>query len=375
MQKKKIKIIVKPSSKGPIGKIVYLDKKDKKDNRLPTQIPNKYRLNINLGGNGFVFIENNKIIKIVDAQEKELPQFPGRQSRTEQSGAHPLKRLDLPDDTKKALYQMKLKPDNFSLWVNKVALKENDKYRYLIQDKRGNVIDHRRNSFKKLATLIADVNKRQINLYECHMESQFNDKILEFQSAIENYSFIRRLDQRMAIGLGGASVYETSMTLHHIYGIPYIPGSAVKGVARSWYIQNKHNSSEEAALKDLDFCAVFGNEEKKALKGKRGQIIFFDAFPTEPPKVQIDIMNPHYGEYYSSEGKTPPADYLKPNPIYFLTVAETPFQFMLGYSPLGETDVSKGAELLAKAKAWLMAALTTHGIGAKTAVGYGYFKE
>ena len=44
------------------------------------------------------------------------------------------------------------------------------------------------------------------------------------------------LSCRLIVGLGAASVYETSMTLHHIYGIPYLPGSAIKGVTRSYRI-------------------------------------------------------------------------------------------------------------------------------------------
>ena len=51
------------------------------------------------------------------------------------------------------------------------------------------------------------------------------------------------VDWRLVVGLGGAAVYETAMTLHHVYGIPYLPGSAVKGVTRSravaveWMVQ------------------------------------------------------------------------------------------------------------------------------------------
>ena len=41
------------------------------------------------------------------------------------------------------------------------------------------------------------------------------------------------IDWRLIVGLGNESVYDTSMTLHHVYGIPYIPASAVKGVVRS----------------------------------------------------------------------------------------------------------------------------------------------
>src|SRR2546425_492888 len=39
---------------------------------------------------------------------------------------------------------------------------------------------------------------------------------------------------RMIVGLGSESVLETSITLHHTYGVPYIPGSALKGLAASY---------------------------------------------------------------------------------------------------------------------------------------------
>jgi hypothetical protein len=34
---------------------------------------------------------------------------------------------------------------------------------------------------------------------------------------------------RLAVGLGGESVLETSITLHRTYGVPFVPGSAIKG--------------------------------------------------------------------------------------------------------------------------------------------------
>src|SRR5690349_9354004 len=36
---------------------------------------------------------------------------------------------------------------------------------------------------------------------------------------------------RMVLGTGAESVLETAVTLHHTYGAPYIPGSALKGLA------------------------------------------------------------------------------------------------------------------------------------------------
>src|SRR6266496_2868070 len=39
---------------------------------------------------------------------------------------------------------------------------------------------------------------------------------------------------RMSVGLGSESVLETSICLHRTYGVPYIPGSALKGLAASY---------------------------------------------------------------------------------------------------------------------------------------------
>jgi CRISPR type III-B/RAMP module RAMP protein Cmr6 len=34
---------------------------------------------------------------------------------------------------------------------------------------------------------------------------------------------------------------------------------------------------------------------------RAGSVIFFDAIPLEVPKFQLDIMNPHYPNYYARE--------------------------------------------------------------------------
>ncbi len=201
--------------------------------------------------------------------------------------------------------------------------------------------------------------------------------------------FIFEPQWRLIVGLGGASVYETSMTLHHIYGFPYIPASSIKGVLRNYIINECFNFTdeerakwaeneskkidwnklkEEKAFKCLNFKRIFGSQEDK------GKVIFFDAFPTKAPKIVVDIMTPHYGDYYSDKtGKVAPTDTQSPNPIPFLTVEDTPFQFLLGSKDIVDIQTEKlwNDKTLVE---WLKAALTEHGIGAKTAVGYGYFK-
>ena len=99
----------------------------------------------------------------------------------------------------------------------------------------------------------------------------------------------------------------------------------------------------------------------------RGEVIFYDAFPTDLPETlfEIDIINVHYQDYYTSGGTTPPADYLSPVPIFFLTVAPSvPFRFLA---------VCKDPELKCTLSEWLKGALKEKGIGAKTALGYGAF--
>ncbi len=178
---------------------------------------------------------------------------------------------------------------------------------------------------------------------------------------------VGKIDWRLALGLGDASVYETSITLHHIYGIPYIPASAIKGVVRSWIITEFFEVNETKALENPIFKKWFGTTDGA------GKVIFFDAFPTSAPTIDADIMNPHYQPYYSEspkDAKTPPADYHNPVPVFFLTVKDCSFQFLIGTKEESNvfTDVIENKNIID----WLTDALQKHGIGAKTAVGYGY---
>ncbi|MCW5921268.1 MAG: type III-B CRISPR module RAMP protein Cmr6 [Saprospiraceae bacterium] len=165
-------------------------------------------------------------------------------------------------------------------------------------------------------------------------------------------------DWRMVTGMGEASVYKTNMTLHPVYGVPYIPASSIKGILRHYL------SEFEEGQKHIE--KIFGkNDEESSTKNPvRGQCIFFDAFPTKAPRIELDVMTPHYPKYYG-EGQ-PPADWQSPTPIHFLTVGQgTPFRFLIGLPD---------NELKEKLETWLIEALTTRGLGAKSAVGYGYWK-
>jgi len=166
-------------------------------------------------------------------------------------------------------------------------------------------------------------------------------------------------DWRLIVGLGAVHVLETSITLHRVYGFPFIPGSGLKGMTRA-YAELVLGKSE----KDDDFRRIFGTQQKG--KEQAGEAIFFDAVPAQVPRLKLDVINPHYGEYYRG-GSTPPADWLSPVPVYFLTVERTPFLFALA------ARKKEANGLVPTAVKWLKAALSELGVGAKTAAGYGYF--
>jgi len=87
-------------------------------------------------------------------------------------------------------------------------------------------------------------------------------------------------------------------------------------------------------------------------------------------------MNPHYAPYYAGDGKVPPADYHYPIPIFFLTVDKrTTFQFILGSKYPEWKDWMIGEKNKKNIIDWLKDALENHGIGAKTAIGYGYVEK
>lgn len=176
---------------------------------------------------------------------------------------------------------------------------------------------------------------------------------------------IYRTVGRFVTGLGREHPVENGFAWHYLLGTPYLPGSSIKGVLRDWaesWWEGREVTNPQELVQTL-----FGpeNGEKRA-----GGLIFFDALPVEPVKLQVEVLTPHYGPYYKSsgKGKQPPADWYDPVPIPFLTVAEGQ-HFIFGIAPRRKN----GADL-DLVFSWLDQALSVHGAGAKTASGYGCFK-
>ena len=166
---------------------------------------------------------------------------------------------------------------------------------------------------------------------------------------------------RMVVGLGRDSAFETGMTLHRIYGCPYIPGSALKGMTLAWV----KATQAESGVSDEEIVRLFGSDDSD--KPQSGQMLFFDALPINPPHLELDMLNPHYPDYYRPGTTAYPTDWQSPVPVYFMTVA-APTKFLFGVGSRRKDD-----DAVAKVAGWLREALENMGIGGKTTSGYGYF--
>jgi CRISPR-associated protein Cmr6 len=174
---------------------------------------------------------------------------------------------------------------------------------------------------------------------------------------------------RMIIGLGGENVLETGLTLHHTYGTPIIPGTALKGLA-SHYCDQVWGTREKDKVSDRWQKGELNGDYHKTLFGTTedsGHITFHDAWITPETlakSLQPDVMTPHHRDYYS--GKAAPTDFDDPKPVTFLSVVGT-FNVVVSCDVIG-AEGQKWAKL---AFDLLTEALEEWGIGGKTNAGYG----
>ncbi len=216
-------------------------------------------------------------------------------------------------------------------------------------------------------------------------------------------------------GLGNEHPLENGFAFLNPYGLPYLPGSGVKGVLRQaarelargrWgdtlgWSEEKHYAlqvgRERVRLSMID--ALFGLESRDGdTDHVRGALSFWDVIPQiEGDSLMVEIMTPHQSHYYQSRSdrksgdSVTPHDSGQPNPICFLTVPpRSRFAFHVvcdvGHlKRLTEPERDGAPDLLANADGdplWrkLLAAAFEHafawlGFGAKTAVGYGAMRR
>ncbi|WP_437677261.1 type III-B CRISPR module RAMP protein Cmr6 [Sorangium sp. So ce131] len=166
---------------------------------------------------------------------------------------------------------------------------------------------------------------------------------------------------RLVVNLGAAAVRETNLALLHTWGVPYLPGSALKGLAsaaahRSGVPAWRKVDEREGRLQGEDHRLMFGDT------GESGCVVFHDAWwvpEDDELPLDLDTMTVHHRGYYQGDG-SPPADGDEPNPVAFLT---TRGAFLIA--------LTGPEEWVEAAFDWLDSGLKEDGIGAKTAAGYG----
>lgn len=230
----------------------------------------------------------------------------------------------------------------------------------------------------------------------------------------DTWTLTARTTGPFTLQLARTSALENAgICLHSVYGFPYIPGTALKGMARG-YAETVWFHGQYQAKGENDPTPLNQEEEQKAINAWRkieqvfgwtvrldaekhwkpqaipkpkenasiGAVVFYDAWPLVWPKLTCDIVNSHHADYYSASkkelkedpGKHAPGDWGNPVPAYFLAMArDSEFDFPLSFGKNIEQEAQMEASMKLAAQ-WLLGALEHRGAGAKTNTGYGRFQ-
>lgn len=210
--------------------------------------------------------------------------------------------------------------------------------------------------------------------------------------ACEHYvGFSIKMRDKFAIGLSNYTTYSNKLStvLHPLYGIPYIPSSAIKGLLRHvWIRENCHEKIkelmkekkyEETKIETILMDNLDTDQKQEYINWfgmgrdnkdtQRGKLIFFDgALGDENQSMIEDVITPHYSDYYNSMGEKGPTDDQGNNIINTNVLRGANFNVFIG-------NLTKEAEFwnrtLEPLTDLVTKAFTHYGIGAYTSKGYG----
>lgn len=209
--------------------------------------------------------------------------------------------------------------------------------------------------------------------------------------------------------LGFENEFKLGFAFDHTSGLPYIPGSSVKGTLRSAFMhydymksifENWNNNATEcpAELKDnideicknlehiswekLEKHIFDGIQYRKDKKLKTETILsaykrdlFFDAFISNTSKANNGLfLADDYITCHQNSKHPEMSPFTNPNPVRFLKV-RSDVTFTFGFQ-LQDTEIETGLVFSKVMKRELFKQILLDlGIGAKTNVGYGQFKD
>ncbi|NIA13610.1 MAG: type III-B CRISPR module RAMP protein Cmr6, partial [Nitrospiraceae bacterium] len=214
------------------------------------------------------------------------------------------------------------------------------------------------------------------NLYDAVMQAARSRSLYAvYEKAFERWQAFSSREQacrseqlatpgRLIIGLGSTNVLETGLRLHHTYGVPIIPGSALKGLA-SHYCHEVWGQRRVEMVVEENRLFRRGGSHHKLLFGTTddgGVITFHDAWLTpgslrEKP-LRLDVMTPHHPK--SQTGHVSQTDFDSPVPVSFLSVVGT-FDIRLAWAGPADTQPDKAESWAGLAMTLLKEALSEWG--------------
>jgi len=199
--------------------------------------------------------------------------------------------------------------------------------------------------------------------------------------------------------IGFEGEFKLGFSFDHTTGLPFIPGSSVKGLLRSAFhhtgylteiVERWLNDPNETVYKEGKMTekgvhninwsllekSIFtgGNYSGNTVKNKYDKDIFFDAFivATDEENKGTFLAYDYITSHQNKDKSLSP--FTEPNPVRFIKVrsgVRFRFQFFLH-----DTLIAEGCKFTAEMKEKLFRQiLLDFGIGAKNNVGYGQFSE
>lgn len=211
----------------------------------------------------------------------------------------------------------------------------------------------------------------------CNVEIKASDKNNLKNIKLGNSDFFLKttypgllIGSGLSHGLSDEGDIKLGFSFDYTSGLPYIPGSSIKGVLRSVFPTkdgdsrvNYLNGFLSKELNYSDYCEL----EEKLFNGQgNNKLIYFDAFISQPNENKRILGNDYI---------TPHKEALKePVPIQFLKVLpDVVFQFQFKIPE--KIEINNKAFTQGDIKKLFEQILLDLGVGAKTNVGYGHFKK
>lgn len=194
-------------------------------------------------------------------------------------------------------------------------------------------------------------------------------------------------------GGGNAHPINAAIAMDPTIGVPIVPGSGLRGVLRRAVAVLDGDDESQRQLQHRLFGGI--DPDGDAVSDAEpapdpGTVICLDVLPRTSPVTLVDVVNPHFGNYY--QGKSAPTDDQLPVPSFFLAVgtskADKPkktsskmeegrkgWRFVIRVSYAAGDDRAMMQSDRSTLQAALNLLVQDLGLGAKTAAGYGFFNQ